>query len=63
MGNTRERKDVLQMWDTRFSGWMPDFKLLVSHWISTAEKFKFEALSNYLSLPLLLCYSMPAQYY
>jgi hypothetical protein len=31
--------------------------------LDTAEKFKFEALSNYLSLPLLLCYSMPAQYY
>jgi hypothetical protein len=21
------------MWDTRFSGWIPDFKLLVSSWI------------------------------
>ena len=33
MGNARERKDVLQMWDTRFSGWILDFKLLVSCWI------------------------------
>ena len=34
------------MWDTRFSGWMPDFKLPVSHWILlSAEKFKFEALA------------------
>jgi hypothetical protein len=33
MGNARERKDVLQMWDTRFSGWIPGFKLLVSCWI------------------------------
>jgi hypothetical protein len=24
MGNARERKDVLQMWDTRFSGWILD---------------------------------------
>jgi hypothetical protein len=22
-GNARERKDVLQMWNTRFSGWIP----------------------------------------
>jgi hypothetical protein len=28
MGNAHERKDVLQMWNTRFSGWIPDFKLL-----------------------------------
>ena len=42
MGNARKRKDILQMWDhTRFSGWIPDFKLLVSR---RAEKFKFEAL-------------------
>ena len=33
MGNARERKDVLQMWDTSFSGWIPDLKLLVSRWI------------------------------
>jgi hypothetical protein len=32
-GNARERKDVLQMWNTRFFGWIPDFKLLVSRWI------------------------------
>jgi hypothetical protein len=25
--------DVFQMWDTRFSGLIPDFKLLVSRWI------------------------------
>jgi hypothetical protein len=33
MGNAHERKDVLQIWDTRFCGWISDFKLLVSHWI------------------------------
>jgi hypothetical protein len=33
MGYARERKDVLQMWDTRFSEWIPDFKLLVSCWM------------------------------
>jgi hypothetical protein len=27
--NNRERKDVMQTWDTGFSGWIPDFKLLV----------------------------------
>jgi hypothetical protein len=27
MGNARERKAVLQMWDNRFSGWIPDFNL------------------------------------
>jgi hypothetical protein len=46
MGNARERKDVLQMWDTRFSGWIPDFKLLVRipYWILLKNSNNFEAL-------------------
>jgi hypothetical protein len=37
------------MWDTRFSGWILDFKLLASILLDTVGKFKFEALVDAIS--------------
>jgi hypothetical protein len=40
------------MWDTRFSWWILDFKLLASILLDIVGKFKFEAL---VMMQFLLC--------